>query len=260
MTDLLVVGGGKMGEALIGGLLRSGWPAPADLAVAEPDASRRAELAAAFPGIAVSEAPVVAAGAIIAVKPQHALDVCRQLGTLGIPRILSIAAGVRVSSLEAQLPGGTAVVRAMPNTPALVGAGAAAIAGGTSAAAEDLDWAEAMLGAVGSVVRVDEAQMDAVTGVSGSGPAYVFLLAEALIDAGVAVGLDHQTATDLVVQTIRGAGELLATGQPPSLLREAVTSPGGTTAAGLAVLESADLRGTVAATVAAAAARSAELG
>jgi len=260
MTELLVVGGGKMGEALIGGLLRSGWPEPGDLAVAEPDPERRAQLAQGFPGASVTAEPVAAAGAIIAVKPQYVADVCRQLGSLGIRRILCIAAGVRLATMEAELPEGTAVVRAMPNTPALVGAGAAAIAGGTSASADDLDWAEALLGSVGAVVRVEESQMDAVTGVSGSGPAYVFLLAEALIDAGVAAGLAPDVAAELVVQTIRGAGELLATGQPPSNLREAVTSPGGTTAAGLAVFEAAGLRATVADVVAAAAARSAELG
>lgn len=260
MTELLVVGGGKMGEALIGGLLRSGWPAPEDLAVVEPDGDRRAQLAGSFPGIAVITEPIAARGAVIAVKPQFVSQVCSQLGAVGVPRVLCIAAGVRIATMEAELPGGTAVVRAMPNTPALVGAGAAAIASGSSAGDDDLDWAEGLLGSVGSVVRVDESQMDAVTGVSGSGPAYVFLLAEALIDAGIAAGLSSEVAAELVVQTIRGAAELLATGQPPSLLREAVTSPGGTTAAGLAVFEAAGLRGTVADVVAAAAARSAELG
>jgi pyrroline-5-carboxylate reductase len=118
--------------------------------------------------------------------------------------VLSIAAGVRLAELEAALPPGTAVVRAMPNTPALIGAGAAAIAGGTSAAAADLAWAEEVLGAVGLVVRVDESLLDAVTGLSGSGPAYVFLVAEALVEAGVLVGLPRPIASELAVQTLPG--------------------------------------------------------
>lgn len=173
---------------------------------------------------------------------------------------MSIAAGVRIAAMEAELPLEVAVVRAMPNTPALVGAGAAAIAGGTNAAETDLVWAEGILGAVGTVVRVTEEQLDAVTGLSGSGPAYVFLVAEALIDAGVRQGLARPVATELTVQTLRGAAELLATGQSAAELRAAVTSPGGTTAAGLHVLESAAVRAAFADAVAAAADRSRQLG
>lgn len=147
----------------------------------------------------------------------------------------------------------------MPNTPSLVGAGAAAVAAGSSATESDLEWAESILDAVGTVTRVSEAQLDAVTGLSGSGPAYVFLVAEALIDAGVAEGLARPVATDLAVQTLRGAAELLATGESPADLRAAVTSPGGTTAAGLRALEDAAVRAAFASAVAAAAARSREL-
>lgn len=260
MAELMVVGGGKMGEALVGGLLRAGWPAAEDLVVVEPDEARRNQLAAVFADVAVVAEPVHAEGAVIAVKPQHVVAVCRSLAPLGVGRVLSIAAGVRLAAMEAELGPDVAVVRAMPNTPALVSQGAAAIAGGVAAGPEDLDWAEALVGSMGSVVRVEETDLDAVTGLSGSGPAYVFLLAEALIDAGIAEGLAPEVAHDLVVQTVVGAGALLATGQRPADLRAAVTSPGGTTAAGIAVLEGADLRGIVAATVAAATARSVELG
>ena len=173
--------------------------------------------------------------------------------------VVSIAAGVRIDDMEAVLPAGVAVVRAMPNTPSLVGAGAAAVAAGSSATESDLEWAESILDAVGTVTRVSEAQLDAVTGLSGSGPAYVFLVAEALIDAGVAEGLARPVATDLAVQTLRGAAELLATGESPADLRAAVTSPGGTTAAGLRALEDAAVRAAFASAVAAAAARSREL-
>ena len=255
-TKLVVVGGGKMGEALIGGLLAGGWAAAAELAVVEPVAARRAELADRFPGLVVGDAPVPADGALIAVKPGKVAEVAAQLGELGVARILSIAAGVRIDTIEAQVPTGTAVVRAMPNTPALVGQGAAAIAGGRAAGDDDLDWAEGILGAVGLVVRVGEDQLDAVTGLSGSGPAYVFLVAEALIDAGVLVGLPRDTATDLAVQTLKGAAELLAQGTPAAELRAAVTSPGGTTAAGLRALESAAIRAAFADAVVAATERS----
>lgn len=260
MTDLVVVGGGRMGEALVGGLLAADWARPGDLVVVEPDGRRRQELADRFPGVQLTAEPVAGAGALVAVKPQYVVEVCRALGELGVGRILSIAAGVRVAAMEAALPSGTAVVRAMPNTPSLVGRGAAAIAAGSAAAEDDLAWAEGILTAVGTVVRVSEGQLDAVTGLSGSGPAYVFLVAEALIEAGVLQGLPRDVATDLTVQTLRGAGELLAGGQPPAELRAAVTSPGGTTAAGLQVLEAAAVRAAFSAAVTAATARSRELG
>lgn len=260
MTRLVVVGGGRMGEALLGGLIVSGWATAEELAVVEPVASRREELMAAHPGLTVTADAVGGEGVVLAVKPHQVGDACRALAGLEVGRVLSIAAGVTLGHLEAVLPAGMPVVRAMPNTPALVGAGAAAVAGGTSAGAADLDWAEAVLGAVGTVVRVSEAQLNAVTGLSGSGPAYVFLVAEALIEAGVLVGLPRDVSTELAVQTLLGSALLLAeTGDDPAVLRAAVTSPGGTTAAGLRALEDRATRAAFIAAVAAATERSAEL-
>ncbi len=260
MTKLLVVGGGKMGEALLGGLLASGWAAPGDVAVVEPDAARQGVLAERYAGISVVDQPVAADGAVLAVKPQMITEVCAQLGKLGIGRLLSIAAGVRLASMEAAVPAGTAVVRAMPNTPSLVGMGAAAIVGGAAATEDDLVWAEQILGAVGTVTRVTEAQINAVTGLSGSGPAYVFLIAEALIDAGVLVGLSRDVASDLAIQTLRGSAELLAAGTPPAEARANVTSPGGTTAAGLRALENGGVRAAIIDAVVAAKTRADEMG
>lgn len=260
MAKLMVVGGGKMGEALIGGLLAARWATPDELAVVEIDAERRTQLAEAHPGLVVTDTAVEADAALLAVKPAQIPDTCATLGALGIARVLSIAAGVRIATMEQALPQGTAVVRAMPNTPSLVGQGAAAIAPGANASEDDLAWAEQVLGAVGTVARVTEAQLDAVTGLSGSGPAYVFLVAEAMIDAGVLNGLPRPVAADLVTQTLRGAAELLAGGQSPADLRAAVTSPGGTTAAGLRAMETAGVRAGIVDGVVAATERSRELG
>ena len=249
-----------MGEALLGGLLAAGR-APADLAVVEPVAGRQRALAERFPGVIVNDGPLEAEGVVLAVKPGHAAAAASAAGQAGCRRLLSIAAGVSTATLEAALPAGTPVVRAMPNTPALVGAGAAAVAGGRAATEEDLGWAEEVLGAVGVVVRVAEPLLDAVTGLSGSGPAYVFLVAEALIDAGVLVGLPRDVASTLAVQTLLGSARLLAEGaEGPEALRAAVTSPGGTTAAGLAVLEDRAVRAAVLAAVQAATERSQALG
>ncbi|MDP1819842.1 MAG: pyrroline-5-carboxylate reductase [Acidimicrobiales bacterium] len=260
MTVLQVIGGGKMGEALVGGLVAGGHPA-LDILIVERDGARVAELRAALPDVRVGVAPEAADGTVLAVKPGDIAGVCRAVAEAGGGRVLSIAAGITLGALEAELTPGTPVVRAMPNTPALVGCGAAAIAGGSSAGDGDLAWAESILGSVGLVVRVEEALLDAVTGLSGSGPAYVFLVAEALIDAGVAAGLPSQVSYDLAVQTLLGAATLLARSDPgPVALREAVTSPNGTTAAGLAVLEEHGLRATIEAAVQAAAHRSEELG
>jgi len=256
--ELVIVGGGRMGEALLGGLIASGWAKPGELAVVEPVASRRRELSKRFEGVHVSADPVPAAGAVIAVKPG---DVAAACASLDAGRVLCIAAGVTITAIESALSNPVPVVRAMPNTPALVGAGAAAIAGGTNATDDDLAWAESILGAVGEVVRVPEALLDAVTGLSGSGPAYVFLVAEALIDAGVLAGLPRDVSTRLAIQTLLGSARLLAeTGETPEALRAAVTSPGGTTAAGLRQLERAGVRSAILEAVAAATARSKELG
>ena len=260
MSSLVVVGGGRMGEALVGGLLAAGW-APPDLAIVETVDERRSQLAERFPGVTVVAGSYGADGAVVAVKPPDVPAATSAAVGAGAQRILSIAAGVTIAALEQAAGDGVAVVRAMPNTPALVGEGASAIAGGTAAVEDDLTWAESILGAVGSVVRVPEASLDAVTGLSGSGPAYVFLVAEALMDAGVLAGLPRPTAEALVRQTILGSARLLAeSGDGPEVLRAAVTSPGGTTAAGLRELERHGLRAAILDAVTAATARSKELG
>jgi len=259
--ELEVVGGGRMGEALVAGLLAARWCAPADIVVVEAIDERRRQLAGRLDGVAIAAEPVPAAAAVVAVKPADVEQVCRALAGAGAGRVLSIAAGVRLAALQAWLGDAVAVVRAMPNTPALVGAGASAIAAGSAAGPADMDWAESVLAAVGTVVRVPEHQLDAVTGLSGSGPAYVFLVAEALTEAGVLTGLPRDASAALVRQTLLGAARLLAeTGQSPEALRAAVTSPGGTTAAGLQVLEDRAVRAAFLAAVEAATARSRQLG
>ena len=274
--ELVVIGGGNMGAALLAGMIASGAFPPNSLAVVEPSPTRRDELNEQFPGVTVSADPVPAESAVLAVKPPDVATVAAAAVRAGARRLLSIAAGVDTSTIDAAAadalePGGdrgdrggrgagVAVVRAMPNTPAIVGLGVSVICGGAWAEAADLDWAERVLGAVGMCVRLDEDHFDAVTGLTGSGPAYVFLLAEALIEAGVAAGLPADVVEPMVTQLLLGSATLLARDGDPADLRAKVTSPGGTTAAGVAVLEAHALRATVAATVAAAAARSRELG
>ena len=231
-----------MGEALIGGLLDAGWAA-SDIAVVEKLEARRDDLATALPGVDIVDAIRPCEGAIVAVKPGDVAGACTALREAAPERVLSIAAGVTIAALEDGLGTGPAVVRAMPNTPAQIGAGASAIAAGSTATDDDMAWAEGLLGAVGTVVRVPEHLLDAVTGLSGSGPAYVFLVAEALIEAGVLNGLPRDIATELALQTILGSARLLVeSGQSPEALRAAVTSPGGTTAAGLRALEDRGVR------------------
>lgn len=266
MTKLLVIGGGKMGEALLGGLISAGWAAPSDIVVVEPDTARADVLRAAH-GVQVAGSMAVAFegrerfdGALIAVKPQMVTAVCTELaGRVG--RVLSIAAGVTIATIEAALADGTPVIRSMPNTPSLVGLGASAIAGGAWSTAADLDWASEILGAVGVVERVGEALLDAVTGLSGSGPAYVFLMAEALVDGAVAQGIPRAIAVTLAHQTIAGAGQMLVqSGDQAAVLRANVTSPGGTTAAGLRALEDRGVRSAFIEAIAAATQRANELG
>ena len=265
VTTLALLGGGKMGEALLGGLVDGGWD-PENLAVAEVAAERRHAIESRFakvrvvpnPAWAVAEAEIV----VVAVKPG---DVAAALAAAEpvLERdalVVSIAAGVTLATLEGLVPG-RPVVRAMPNTPALVGLGAAAIAAGAHAGEEHLTRAESILAVVGTVTRVPEKLLDAVTGLSGSGPAYVFLVAEALIEAGVHAGLPRPVSQALVTQTLLGSATLLARGpEGPEALRAAVTSPGGTTAAGLGALEARALRAAFLEAVSAATARSRELG
>jgi pyrroline-5-carboxylate reductase len=256
--ELLIVGGGKMGEALLGGLLAAGRTG---LGMVEIVPASRERLAEKYPEVAVLDAPQATQGALLAVKPQYVAEAARAVGEAGCERVLSVAAGVTIETIEAALDRPIPVVRAMPNTPALVGAGAAAISPGTHATDTDLHWAEAILGAVGVVVRVPEGSLDAVTGLSGSGPAYVFLVAEAMADAGVLAGLPRDIAETLAFQTLLGSARLLTEGDDgPAALKAAVTSPGGTTAAGLRALESHGVRAAFLDAVTAAADRARELG
>jgi pyrroline-5-carboxylate reductase len=250
-----------MGGAVVAGLLSAQWADAEQLVVVESSARRRAELQGEYPGVRVVSELEGGAGLLLAVKPGDAPAACEAAAPLGFPRVLSVMAGVTLATLEAGLGTTSAVVRAMPNTPALVGAGMAAIAGGSTAGEGDLEWAESILGAVGRVVRVPESQLDAVTGLSGSGPAYVFVVAEALIDAGVLVGLPRPVAEELAIYTLLGSARLLAeTGESPAALRAAVTSPGGTTAAGLRAMEERAVRAAFIDAVVASCERSRQLG
>ncbi|MEQ3550402.1 pyrroline-5-carboxylate reductase [Pseudonocardia nematodicida] len=263
-TRIAVLGGGRIGEALLGGLLAAGRDA-GDLVVAEKVATRAEELsgrlgiAAAAPADAVRGAGTV----VVAVKPQ---DVVALLGEIAPvladgALVISLCAGVPTSLFEGALPDGTPVVRVMPNTPMLLGAAMCAISPGAAATPDHLAETETLLETVGSVLRIDESKQDAATAVSGSGPAYFFLVAEAMIEAAVALGLTRPAATELTVQTVLGAARMLReTGEHPAVLRENVTSPAGTTAAALRELERHGLRSAFADAVTAAHDRSVELG
>lgn len=257
--SLVIVGGGNMGTALVGGLIDSGLN-PSNITVVEIDPQKCSTLESSF-GIHTSDVIVGGDGVLIAVKPGDAAAVSAQAGELGVRRILSIAAGISVTTLQNAAGDSAHVLRAMPNTPALVRQGITAICGSDSCTEDDYLWAENLLAAVGVVVRVPESHMDAVTAVAGSGPGYLFLIAEALLDAAVAEGLPHDTANTLVRQLFLGAGVLLENSpESPASLRERVTSPNGTTAAGLAVFEDHGLREIVHKAVQAAAQRSKEMG
>ncbi len=259
-VELAVIGGGNMGAALLAGLLDSGVFDAAALAVVEVAAARRDQLSSMFPTVLVTDSAPRCNGAVLAVKPVDTPPAAAAAAGAGAVRVLSIAAGVRLASIEAAVGSGVAVVRAMPNTPALVRLGASAIAAGTTADRDDVAWARTILEAVGTVDELEEAALDAFTGVAGSGPAYIFLVAEALIDAAVAEGLEPAMAERIVCQLLIGSATLLDREGDPTRLREMVTSPNGTTAAGLAALAEHDLRGAVRAAVHAATQRSRELG
>ncbi|MEM8618120.1 MAG: pyrroline-5-carboxylate reductase [Actinomycetota bacterium] len=260
--DLVLIGGGNMGEALLGGLLVGGAHRVDEVAVVEIDPGRRTALAASYPGVAVLEACPPCRSAVVAVKPPDAGAAAAAAVAAGATRVLSIAAGVTTDALESAIGDAkqVAVIRAMPNTPALVGRGASAISGGRAATVGDLDWAASILGAVGIVEELSEHHLDAFTATIGSGPAYVFLVAEALIEAAIAEGLDPDTASRSVIQLLVGSAELLAAEGDPAELRRKVTSPGGTTEAGLAELDRADVRASFANAVRVATLRSRELG
>ncbi len=250
-----------MGEALLRGLVADGWAAAPELHVVEPDEGRRDLLAEALPGVSCGGVALAGVDTLVAVKPHVVADVCADLAALGVPRVLSIAAGIRTNAMEAILGPDVPVVRVMPNTPSIVGEGAAAVAGGRAATTEDLGWASAHRPAVAQVGAPDEDLPDAGPGPTASGPAYVFLLAEALMDAGEAEGLSRDVAVALTEQTLLGAATLLRQSEESAAtLRQNVTSAGGTTAAGLAVFEAGDFRSMVRDVVAAASERSRQLG
>ena len=264
--ELVIIGGGRMGSALAEGLLNAQWCAPERLAIVESAVAQRALLTEKFSGVSVIaslelEHVGLETGVVLSVKPDYAEGVARMAAACGVRRLLSVVAGLSTQRIEAAFSGPVAVVRSMPNTPVLVGKGVSAIAGGSQVTASDLDWAESILGAVGSVVRVSERNIDAVTGLSGSGPAYVYLVVEAMIEAGVHQGLSREVSRQLVVGTLEGSAALLVqTGESPEELRAQVTSPGGTTAAGLRMLEGRAVRAAFLEAVGAAAERSRQLG
>jgi pyrroline-5-carboxylate reductase len=260
------LGAGNMAEALIKGLLRSGT-ARADAVLATGRRQERLEELRRAYGVrttldnlaAVREADVV----VLSVKPQILDKVLVQVAAEVDPHklIISVAAGVPIAAMERRLGAGARIIRAMPNTPSLVGAGACALAPGEHASEEDLWVATRVFQAVGTTTVLDESLLDAVTGLSGSGPAYIFLIIEALSDAGVKVGLPRYTAQKLAAQTVLGSAQLLLeTGVHPGQLKDQVTSPGGTAIAGLHTLEAGGLRTTLINAVEAATKRAKELG
>ncbi|GAA3679538.1 pyrroline-5-carboxylate reductase [Yimella lutea] len=260
---LAVLGVGVMGEALLAGLLRSGQPA--DHVVVGDRYEARAHQIVATHGVRAASPADAVVGAdtvVLAVKPQDMsalLDEIRDRLEPGA-LVVSIAAGIATAYLEARLPEGTPVARAMPNTPALVDQGMAAVSPGTHCGADDLAEATRLLEGCGKVVTVAEHHMDAITAISGSGPAYLFYVVEAMIEAGVLLGLPRNTSTELVVQTVVGAATMLKeTGEHPTVLREQVSSPGGTTMAALRQLDDHKVRAAFLTAMEAAAHRSAEL-
>jgi pyrroline-5-carboxylate reductase len=243
---LAILGAGVMGETVLSGLLRAGWHAD-QIVATDRRLERQRELTERY-GIKMlenTEAVAEAETVILVVKPQDMNDLLSEIaesikpGTL----VVSLAAGVDTSFIESRLPEGVAVVRVMPNTPAQVDEGMAAISPGSHSTQDHLDRVTEILSATGRVITVPERYQDAVTAISGTGPAYLFFVVEAMIEAGVHLGLPRDTATELVVQTMLGSAKLLReTGEHPTVLRERVTSPGGTTAAAVRQLEDHKVR------------------
>jgi len=246
MPQVAIIGAGVMGETLLSGLIRAGRNV-GDLLVGEKRPERAAELEERY-GVKVVdnvEAARIADTLALVVKPQDMEDLLKEIATVVRPGqlVVSLAAGITTAFLEAHLPDGVAVVRVMPNTPALVDEGMAAISRGSHCDEAHLIEAESLMASTGRVLRVPERQQDAVTAISGSGPAYIFFVVESMIEAGVHLGLPRATAAELVVQTVVGSAKLLReTGEHPVVLRERVTSPGGTTAAAVRELEDHKVR------------------
>jgi pyrroline-5-carboxylate reductase len=262
---IAILGTGKIGESLLGGLLSSGWRKPADIVATGRREERLQEIAdhhGVETTLSNAEAVADAGLVVIAVKPQDFDVLLGEIGGLLTPEqtVLSVAAAIPTAQIEARLAAGVPVVRAMPNAPALVHEGIAGICAGAHADDTHLDTAEEVLLHLGAVARVQEQYMDAVTAVSGSGPAYFALLAEAMIEAGILLGLGRETSTQLVVQTMLGTAKLLRDEQMhPVELREAVTSPGGTTIRAIRELEQAGVRAAFLNAIQAAMERSKEL-
>jgi pyrroline-5-carboxylate reductase len=268
MTDgrkIAILGAGRIGESLIAGLLSSGWRTADEIAATARRAERVAELRERFGiGATLSNRDAVSGAAlvVISVKPQDIDGLLGEIGGLLLPEqtVLSIAAAIPTSQIESRLSPNVPVVRAMPNTPSTVHEGIAGLCAGAHASDEHLDLAEDALAHLGSVVRVPEKAMDAITAVSGSGPAYFALLAEAMIEAGILLGLSREISTQLVVQTMLGtAKQLRDERMHPVELREMVTSPGGTTIAAIRELEMAGVRAAFLNAIQAAMVRSREL-
>ena len=266
LTTIGFVGGGQMAEAMVRGILAAGLTTPEQITIAEPMPARREHLAKQY-GVACTQDPDIlcqnSATLVLAVKPQSAASVLAHYRPLVSERhlVLSIMAGLTLHTLANAFAVPVRLIRAMPNIPALVLAGATAFSLNAHATSRDREIATALFSAVGTCVEVPEHLQDAVTGLSGSGPGYVFAFIEAMIDAGVLAGLSRPVAEQLTVQTILGSARLAQeSGEHPAILKNKVTSPGGTTIAGLQVLEEGALRGLIMAAVAAATTRSGELG
>lgn len=259
------IGGGKMAEAIISGLVSSELVPRGKIQVSDIDENRLDYLRDKYGvGVVKGNEKVVAGSdvVVLAVKPQVLQEVVlplREVFTAG-QLVISIAAGITINKLSSWLPDGQPIVRVMPNTPCLIGEGISAIACGKAVSEDQAERAREILASVGEVIVIEEKYLNAVTGLSGSGPAYIYLIIEALADAGVMVGLDRATALKLAVQTVIGSARMVQeTGQHPAQLREAVTSPGGTTVAALHTLEHGRLRGVLMDAVLVATSRAAEL-
>jgi pyrroline-5-carboxylate reductase len=264
MTTIAVIGAGKIGEALLSGLLQGGRDA-ADLVFTEKHPEHAAALSARYGvrQVDVAEAASLADVLVVAVKPQDISPLLDQLAPVMSARtlVVSLCAGLPTSLFERRLPPGTPVVRVMPNTPMVVGKAMSAISAGAHASAGHLALVEELLSTVGKVARVPESQQDAVTALSGSGPAYFFYLVEAMIDAGILLGIPRDLAGQLIIQSAVGAASMLDEGgQHPVILREAVTSPAGTTIMAIRELEKHGVRAALLAAIEAARDRSVELG
>ena len=260
---IAIFGAGVMGETLLSGLLRSGISAD-DVVITERRPERVAELEARYAVRTLDNLQAASAGdvLVLVVKPQDMVALLEEIAPAVAPGnlVVSLAAGVPTDAIAAALPEGTPVVRVMPNTPALVDQGMAALSRGAHVSDEQMEQAMALLRSCGKAVEVPEGYQNAVTAISGGGPAYVFYVVEAMIEAGVVLGLPRATATELTVQTLYGAATMIReTGTHPTVLREQVTSPGGTTAAALRTLDDHKVRAAFVSAIEAAAHRSREL-